>query len=136
MKKEEQHIQAVMEKTGWSRGKAIDQMESAKIKVGISYKDYHKCNFHQFAESEQEEAYKNILEKRELRRQRKEHCIAFTMEKTGWSYEEADKKIKDARKRLGLTYKEYERYKMFQVPEENQQAVYKRKVKNALRKKR
>lgn len=136
MKKAEMHIKEVMEKTGWSRGKAIDQMESAKIKVGISYKDYNKCNFHQFAEEEQEEAYRKILERRELRRQRKEHCIAFTMEKTGWSYEEADAKIKDARKRLGLTYKEYERFRMFQVPEENQLTVYKRKVKNAQRKKR
>lgn len=136
MKKEEQHVQAVMEKTGWSRGKAIDQMESAKMNVGISYKDYNKCDFHKFAENEQEEAYKKILEKREIRRQRKEHCITFTMEKTGWSYEEADKKIKDARKRLGLTYREYERYRMFQVPEEEQQEVYKRKVKNTLRKKR
>ena len=136
MKKEEQYIKEVMEKTGWSRGKAIDQMESAKIKVGISYKDYNKCNFHQFTEEDQEEAYRKILERRELRRQRKEHCIAFTMEKTGWSYEEADAKIKDARKRLGLTYKEYEKYKLFQVPVEEQQEVYDRKVRRALEKKK
>lgn len=54
----------------------------------------------------------------------REKNILQVMEKTGWTHAYTMAQIKDARKRLGITYKEYNQYKMYDIPIEMQEKEY------------
>lgn len=120
----ENDIQEVMEKNNWTYEYAVEQMKKAKNKVGISYRDYNEYDFYKFSEEEQEEGYKKVLKKKENRKQQREHCILYTMDETGWDYEYAVEQIKDSKERLGITYSEYEKAKLFNVAKEEQEKAY------------
>lgn len=53
-------------------------------------------------------------------------CIEEAMEATGWDEAYAKEQIKDARKRLGITYKNYKRYKLWEYAPEEQAEAYER----------
>ena len=55
---------------------------------------------------------------------KREVAIAEVMEKTGWSREETVSKIEDAKSRLGVSYTEYARCELYDVPEQKQQKEY------------
>ena len=65
--------------------------------------------------------------KAEINRENKEHCIEFTMKKTGWDRKKAEQEIKLAKERTGIKYREYERFHFYKVPAEDQEKVYKEK---------
>lgn len=137
--KNEKYIQKVMEKTGWSHRKASKQMKSAKQNVGISYQDYNRYNFYEISVEKQEEEYQKIKKKKEAKKrkqQRKENCIVFTMEKTGWSREEAEAHIEDTKKRLNISYKDYREFKLYNIPKEQQQEKYEKALKKRERNKK
>ncbi len=46
------------------------------------------------------------------------------MERMGWSAEYAEDQIRDARNRLGISYRDYERYDFCNIPVENQERIY------------
>lgn len=122
--KKEENISAVMEKTGWSREKTVMQIEDARKRIGIGYRDYNKYDFFKVPLGEQEEQYQKILEKKELRKKKKETHILSVMEKTGWSREETIAQIEDARKRLGIIYKDYDFFEFHRIPLEEQEKEY------------
>ena len=128
------YVEAVMEKTGWEMKYAVEQMASAKNKVGISYRDYDKYDFHTVPSDKQEEGYKKVLKKKEKRRQQKEDCITFTMEEMGWEREYAVEQIEDTRERLGVTYKHYKKFKLYDVPKDQQKEVYENGLKEEAKK--
>ena len=115
-----QHVQEVVKKTGWTYEHARQQMLLAKEKTGMKFKDYNKYDFHLIPEEKQVEAYKEVLEKKALRKQEKEDCINHTMEQTGWSREVALAHIKDTKERLNITYKQYTKYELFNVEKDKQ----------------
>ena len=117
-------IQAAMEKNGWSREEAAAQLNDARERLNITYKDYLKYEFYAIPAQQQAEAYEKILTKRERIRQQKEECIDLVTQQTGLSREEAINQINDARERLGISYKDYKKYEFWQVPIEKQQSTY------------
>ncbi len=118
--KKEKYIENVMEKTGWSREEAEEAMKKAKEKVGISFRDYAAYSFHEVAENRQEAGYEKIKRRKELRAREKEECIQLSMEKMGWSREKAEKHLKAAREKTGISYREYRRFHFFKIAEEDQ----------------
>lgn len=54
----------------------------------------------------------------------REKHIQNVMAQTGWSREYTVEQIKDARKRLNITYKDYNICKMYEIPVEEQEAEY------------
>lgn len=117
----DKHVSAVMAKTGWSREYTIEQIEDAKQRIGITYILYNSFNFHKIPIEEQESRYRLICDKIE---KNKEDCITDTMENTGWTREYATAMVADARRRLGLNYIDYSRYKFYNIPLEQQREVY------------
>lgn len=53
----------------------------------------------------------------------KKACIEYAMKEMGWSREEAVRQIHEACKRLGVTYKQYRRYRLARLDPEEQDAV-------------
>ena len=54
-----------------------------------------------------------------------EENIYEVMEKTGWDFEYATEKIEEARKRLGISYTDYNKYAFYNIPLEKQVEEYK-----------
>ena len=61
---------------------------------------------------------------KERKAENKEKIIAEIMEKTGWSHKRASSQVKDARKRCGITTKEYNEYEFYNIPVEEQTEKY------------
>jgi len=110
--------------TGWDKETAMAHIKATRMRSGITYKDYIKCQFWNIPDEQQEEEYKRILEKRERIKQQRERCIIHSMETAGWTREHAEEKIKEARKRLGITYNDYRKYNFCLIPEKDQQEEY------------
>ncbi len=109
--------------TGWDEAFAKEQIKDARERLGISYSDYRKHEFGLIPIENQEEAYKKILKDRERKKQRKE-CIESAMAKNGWDEEFAKEQLSDARKRLGISYKDYQKYEFYAIPMEQQAEAY------------
>lgn len=58
----------------------------------------------------------------------REQRIRRVMEQTGWTYDFTAEQMADARKRLGVSYKEYLTYRLFSVPVEEQKQKYEEAV--------
>lgn len=54
----------------------------------------------------------------------KEQRIRRGMEQTGWTYDFTAKQMADARKRMGVSYKEYLTYSLFSIPVEERKQKY------------
>ena len=54
-------------------------------------------------------------------------CIEYAMKEMGWSREEALRQIREARKRLDITYKQYHRYRLAKLDPEEQSEVVREK---------
>lgn len=120
----EKCIVNAMEKTGWTRDYAVAQISDARKRLGITYKDYDRYEFCKIPESQQEQEYKNILERKERLKKQKEKNIESIMSKTGWSREHTIEKVEAAREKVGITYKNYNKYDFFKIPENDQERKY------------
>ncbi len=122
--KREAAIASVMEKTDWTYEEAKKNMKDAKKRIGITYVDYNKYNFHKIPEDLQQGKYQQILNKKSIKAERKEKAIEETMEKTGWSREETVANIRKARAQMNISWKEYAEYEFYKLTEEEQQEKY------------
>lgn len=120
----EKYIVSVMEKTGSSRERVEDQIRDARKRLGISYRDYDRYDFYNITVADQEEEYRKICERKERRKKQKESCIKDAAERMGWSAKYAEDQIQDARNRLGISYRDYERYDFCNIPVEDQEDIY------------
>lgn len=120
----EKYIISVMEKTGLSREHAEKQIRDARKRLGITYRDYDRYDFYNIPVTDQEVEYRKICERKERRKQQKESCIKDAAERMGWSVQYAEDQIQDARNRLGISYRDYERYDFCNIPVENQEHIY------------
>jgi len=116
-----------MEKTGWTYDQTVAKVEEAKAKVGITFYDYNKYNFHKVAEKDQEKKYEEILIKKQKQKERaaaaRERCIIGVINATGWSRELVEAKLDETRKRTDCTYNEYLLYRLFDLTPEEQDQV-------------
>ena len=120
----EKYILSVMEKTGLSRESVETQIKDARLRLGISFRDYDRYDFYKIPLQEQAEEYKKICDRKEYNKKRKESCISDAMQRMGWSRETAEEQIRDAKNRLGISYRDYERYDFCNIPECEQEQAY------------
>lgn len=132
----EKHILAVMEKTGWTRKQAISEMRAAKASVGISYRDYNMYDFHTVDPEDQAEEYQKILDAKARRLQQKEQCIASAMNIAGWTREQAEAQIAETRKRMSISYKDYQSYNFCLIPPAEQEKKFREILQKRAKKER
>ena len=134
----EKRIKSVMNKTGWTHEKAESEMKSAKQQFGLSYRDYDKYDFHTVAEDERKNYCEMIARKKEERAaklaEKNEGYIARVMEESGWSREEAVKKMDRSVKATGTSYEYYSIYRFWELTEEEQKTYFSKGDADLLRK--
>lgn len=129
-------IAEAMETAGWEREYAEEQIRDSRKRLGISYKDYRKHNFCLIPPDEQEEKYKEIVDRRERIKRQREECIVSAMEMAGWEREYAVEQIKDARERLGISYKDYRQHNFCIIPPKKQAKMYEKILRQRQQKKK
>ena len=117
---------SIMEKTGWDREVALKKIREAKKKAGITYKDYDKLNMHTVPVDQIKGEYQKYQNRKELRKELREKCIADIVEKRGCGRKEAARDLDSARKRLGVTYGEYLNNGFGGLSEQEQDDLYAR----------
>lgn len=122
--KREEYVRQVMEKTGWDYAYAEAQIKEAKERLSITYKMYVKCNLHEVPTEEQAAVVAAEKERIAKVKAQREKRIQNVMMKTGWSHEYAEAQMKDAKKRLGISYKDYDNKNFFKIPEDMQEKEY------------
>ena len=78
---------------------------------------------------------KKELEKTVKQEESKNNCLVAVVKNTDWSEEEAIEKIENCRQRLGISYNDYRRMKMYQYKPEEQEAHYLKELKKRERQK-
>ena len=126
--KKEEDIRTVMEATGWDREKTVAEIKKVRDHYGITTRDYCKHEFYMVPESEYDNKYQEVLDRKERRKKNTEvkndSSIRKIMDKTGWDYETAVANVTDAQKRTGCTYKEYLIYHFYELSVEEQGEVF------------
>ncbi len=120
----EKIVDKVVEKTGWKRNYALNQMKKAVKLTGCTYREYSRFGLYNVPEQEQQAVYAAKKAKYERKLKTQEKYTRLVMEKTGWEHDHALRQMKDAVKLTGCTYREYSRFGLYNVPEQEQQAVY------------
>lgn len=105
-------IDSIMKKTYWPEETAIQRMEDAREKYGISYTDYDARNLCRIPA---EELGKYIEEQDLLWRQRNE-AVASVMERAGWEHDDAQSKMMKAWKKYGISFVLYDRLNLWDIP--------------------
>ncbi|NBH60262.1 hypothetical protein D1155_01060 [Anaerotruncus sp. 80] len=134
-KRKEENILSVMSKTGWSREKTVAQIEDARQRLGITYKDYNRYEFYKIPINEQESEYQRKEAQRKRKAEKNEKFLHTVMENTGWSYEVAKEKMEESKAKCGAEYKDYVAYRFWETDEETQKTYFTKGDANALRKK-
>ena len=124
----EKRIRNVMGKTDWTHAKAESEMSIAKQQFGLSFADYDRYDFHTATKEQQKACYDEIVRKKAQKEARKakknEKFVIHVMEKTGWTREEAVKKMDRALKVTGTSYEHYSIYRFWDLTEEEQKTYF------------
>lgn len=102
-----------MVKTGWSRKKAVEEMNRVKAAYGVDFECYDKYDFAFTPAEEQKEKYESLKDTitEEIRIGKKRNiCIWKTMWIRELEREEAIKEVDETVEKLGITYDEYDSY--------------------------
>lgn len=94
-----------------------ERLESAEIKI-----------INDDMDPEPAVLFNEQMDNRLRNKQIREKCVAETVAATGWTEEEAQKRISSTRQRLGISYREYRRHKLWQYPPEEQEEAYRASV--------
>ena len=133
----ERYYREVERATGWDREKIKEDWQYAKAALGINRETYMKAKLYEITGEDREKKAKELaaeyLDEKKTEKDRAD-CLRVVAEETGWSARETEEKVEDARKRLGIPYKVYARYRFFSIPEEKQAAEFER-IKELLDKK-
>lgn len=76
--------------------------------------------------SEPKKKSQELNPNKQANKKAKEKYIRIVMEQTGLDFEQADTLIADAKKRIGITYKDFANYKFANIPAEKQEEEYQR----------
>lgn len=120
----EKCIEYAMQENNWSRETAIDAIEDAKARTGISYRDYRVFRMARIAPDEQETLYKKALKKREEQAREREEIYTLIMCGTGWNRERAEEEVKNTQKETHCTLKDFQRYRFWTLTREQQLDFY------------
>lgn len=121
-------VASVMAKTGWSKEYTAARIEDAKTRLGITWPEYDKYNFHAIPIEQQGMEFRKILDEAARKKIQDEKTkamyIAKIMVETGWDYEYAESRVLEARTRTGCRYKEFYGYRFWTLDEETQQNMF------------
>ena len=119
------YISEVAQKSGWTYEEAEKRMKGAKKRLGITYKDYCKHDFHEVPKDQQQEKYAKLLKRREKKAKAKnEVYVATVMEHTGWDRAHAVEMMDRAKKVMGASYEHYSIYRFWELDEETQKTYF------------
>ena len=111
--------------TGWSEGQSEQTMRDAKERAGIGYQEYLARKMYLLSPEEQDHLHIEIREERgRMAAEETESCLRAIMSYRGCGRDEAEAELKDAKKRLGISPRNYRRYRFFAIPEESQKQRY------------
>jgi len=119
-KTKKDRIKSVMEKTGWSYEETVSAIETVKERFGMTYMDYDKYDLYKVPL----ESFNSTYFELRWKAKQKSMCINETVKKTGWSKKDAVSHINSARKRLGISYNDYRKYRFYRIAEEEQAEKY------------
>lgn len=125
-------IENVVNKTGWSELKAIEEMEKAKRERGVSFTVFDRYNFFKLTPEEQVEELKNIEEKKAQQKKEsreknlalKEESIKTVMEGSGWTREQVLEDMKKAKEELGMATHHYAAYRFWELTDEERKTYF------------
>lgn len=125
--KRKRYLAAVMEKTGWDRAYARQQIREARKRLGCSWFVYAYFGYYNMTEAEQEEAFRKWQARRErkkmIRVRKLENSITEIVDETGWSREKAMRMYEEARDRTHCRPEEYCQYRFWELDEESQASI-------------
>lgn len=128
VKKREQNITAIMEKTGWTREETLKQLKIAKAEVGCGSYVYAYFGFYDMTKEEQIETYKEWQKRQERRARNRDKklqkCLDVTLAATDWTAEYALDQIKETMERTGCTAEEYREYRFWSLPPAEQEKFF------------
>ena len=113
-------IDQVMRDTGWSRRKAIRQIENTRKRLGATYKQYRKYELALVPPEEQA----RVFEKKKARDAERAELFADIQSRNGWTEKEAKANIKEIKNRTGSSISEIWSYKLEKLSKEEQEAFF------------
>ena len=113
-KKNKEYIEYVCQASGWTMAETKKAMKKAS-REGISYKYYAKKRLWARSEKEMAAVRKNASAARTRNLEETEHAIQEVMKATGWSRLAAEEKMIEARRNCGSSFKDYYRFRMYEL---------------------
>lgn len=109
-------IVKIMNATGWTEKQVVEQVEATKTRIPrIGFKGYLNCEMYDVPAEQQQAVYDAYIADRE---RLKKSYIAAVSEKTGWTLEETEKNMQAVKKKHGVSFREYNKWNLFKVAEE------------------
>lgn len=123
---------SVSAKSGWSKLKAIREMNKSRKQLGVPYVIYDRYSFFKHSMAEQEELFrvfteqeeKQVLEHKAKVKEAKEKAILTVMNESGWDRKTTASAIKKAKKELGVSPSHYLAYRFWEVDEDKQKTYF------------
>lgn len=141
IKKREEHIKSIMQKTGWTREETIENVKMVRKRIGMTYADFDKYDFFKVPVEKELDRYLDILNSKKIkykkaRKERMHKKLVLTVVlNTGWQYEFAKKVMEKSKANSLAEYKDYVAYRFWEVDEETQKTYYTIGVGKQLKKK-
>lgn len=132
----ERRIGLIMNETDMTYEEASNIMDIAKKKYGIKNKYFISLQLYKHSEDEFENIYNDFKKQQaEEKHQEIEFYLDKIMSATGWQYDDAVLKVKEAQSRTHCTTKEFFIYHFYEMTQEEQESVFlsydsKRLIKN------
>lgn len=105
-------VELVAEIKGISYDEAKKQMDELKLKHDILYKEYTKEKLYNY------KTKKGLNKRIEKIKEKNEKYLQEVCDDAGWSYEKAKSEAARIKKRYGLSYKQYSRYRFYSMTDE------------------
>lgn len=136
LEKREETINFAMWCMDWPRRKAASAVDKARKEYGISYTNFALMELCRYPEEEWKQRNDDRTALRSQRKKEKEKkYVTAVCNETGWSYEDAEAKMKRAKKNTGASFENYFNFRFWELSEEIQKTYYTKGDVIALRRK-
>lgn len=105
-------VELVAEIKGISYAQAKEEMDKIKVKHDILYKEYTKEKLYKY------KTKKGLNKRIEKIKAKNEKYLQEVCDDAGWSYEKAKSEADRIKKRYGISYKQYSRYRFYSMSDE------------------
>lgn len=119
---------AAAEEKGWTREEALEDYRAARDEVGATLRSYYKTKLWRYEGEERKEVHGYFIGAARRTESIKQEVIEKAVDATGWTEEQVEKHLKEARELTGITYKAYSRFKFWEYEPSQQIEAYKEKI--------